>query len=268
MNLDFVRDSLGNFRPLGLIPPMMGSAFPVGVFATPIVSPSDWVEFDFTSHPKYPLSVKDQNGRGACNGHATATAMELARFIHGQPHVSLSGWFPYAILCGGWDRGSSISEALALIEKTGLAPEDQVSYGVINPTKLSRKAYDIATNFKAEVSVALTSWEEIMSAVQLRLGGVNLSVRAGGVWSPDSEGVVPVLRGSGNHAICAGHGAKRLQDGRWAIKWQNSWTDKWGQHGYAWYTQDHWDQQSYKEAFVVRTPVENPTDDSTPPERT
>ena len=264
--LPFHKDSTGHIRPLGLVQPLMGSILPTGDFAVPIVPESQWQEFDLTTEPGYPLVVKDQNGKGACNGHATAEAMELARWIHGQPHVPLSGWFPYAILCGGWDRGSSIGEALALIEKTGLAPETQVPYGTINPTRLSKDAYDVATNFKCEVGIPLESWEQIMSAVQLRMGGVNVSIRvSNGVWTIDDEGIVPVSRGQGNHAICIGHGVKRLKSGGWAIKWQNSWSGQWGDKGYAWYTKDHWETQTLREAWVIRTPMENPRDDSNPP---
>jgi C1A family cysteine protease len=265
--LPFHKDSNGQYRPLGLVPPLLGSVMPVGEFLIPTIPESEWQEFDLTTEPGYPLVIKDQNGKGACNGHATAEAMELSRWLHGQPHVPLSGWFPYAILCGGWDRGSTISEALSLIQKTGLAPETQVAYGTINPTKLSKEAYDVATNFKAEVGIALDTWEQIMSAVQLRMGGIDISIKVPNLssWDLDSEGVVPVASGMGNHAICAGHGAKKLKDGRWAIKWQNSWTDQWGNKGYAWYTQNHWEKQSGREAYVIRTPAENQRDDSNPP---
>jgi hypothetical protein len=263
--LPFHRDTTGHVRPLGLVPPLMGSILPVGDFAVPVIPQSDWQEFDLTTEPGFSLVVKDQNGKGACNGHATATAMELARWLHGQPHVPLSGWFPYAILCGGWDRGSSIGEALALIEKTGLAPETQVPYGTINPTRLSKDAYDVATNFKCEVGTPLETWDQIMSAVQLRMGGVNLSIKVpNGGWDTDANGSLPVASGMGNHAICVGLGARKGPRG-WEIKWQNSWSDKWGQRGYAWYSQDHWERQSGREAWVIRTPVENPTDDSNPP---
>jgi hypothetical protein len=265
MPLDFHRDPFGLVRPLGLIQPLMGSVLPAANFTVPDVPEQYWAEFDRTTIPGYPLQIKDQNGKGACNGHATATAMELARWMHFQPHVGLSGWFPYAILCGGWDRGSSIGEALTLIQAKGLAPESDVPYGTINPTRLTAAAYASGLNFRCEVGAKLETWNQIMSAVQLGLGGIDLSIRVGFTFDLDSEGVVTLSKGSGNHAICAGHGAKRLKDGRWAIKWQNSWTQKWGQGGFAWLTQDHWDSQEYREAYVIRTPVENPSDDSVPP---
>ena len=267
--LDFHTDPRGHIRPLGLVPPLPGASLPVGDFTVPIVPQDQWVEFDLTTDPTYPLKIKDQDSRGACNGHATAEAMELARWIHGQAHVPLSGWFPYAILCGGWDRGSSIGEALSLIQTKGLAPESDVEYEVINPRKLTDQAYKDALNFKCEVGAPLETWEQIMSAVQLKLGGVNLSIRCGGSFTPDAGGVVNVSRGPGNHAITAGHGAKKVTagpyKGQWAIKWQNHWTAQWGLNGYAWLVQDHWDKQSYAEAWVIRTPIENPTDPSIPP---
>jgi len=265
--LPFHKDAQGNSRPLGLVPPLPGSVVPTDGVAFLPIPEKDWQEFDLTAEPGYPLIVKDQNGKGACNGHATATAMELARWLHGQPHVPLSGWFPYAILCGGWDRGSSIGEALTLMQKTGLAPESQVAYGTINPTRLTKDAYDVATNFKCEIGAPLETWEQIMTAVQLRRGGVNVSIRVPNLsqWEPDSEGVMPVSRGSGNHAICIGHGAKRLKNGQWAIKWQNSWSDKWGINGYAWYTREHWEQQSSREAWAILTPIEHAHDESNPP---
>jgi len=258
--LDRHIDSLGIVRPLGLVEIKPTSELPRGMFSTPLIPESEWQEFDLTSDPSYPLVVKDQNGYGACNGHATATSMELSRWLHGQPHVPLSGWFPYAILCGGLDTGSTISEALSLIQKTGLAPETQVAYGTINPTKLTREAYDIATNYRCEIGIPLATWEEIMSAVQSRMCAVNLSVHVPRLfrWNLDGEGVVPAYRGGGNHAISAGHGAKKLKNGEWAIKWQNSWTNQWGDHGYAWYTRQHWELQSMREAWVIATPIESP----------
>ena len=87
--LPFHRDTMGNIRPLGLVPPLMGSILPTGTFAVPTIAENLWREFDLTTEPGFPLIVKDQNGKGACNGHATATAMELSRWLHGQPHVQI-----------------------------------------------------------------------------------------------------------------------------------------------------------------------------------
>lgn len=259
-------DSLGKVRSLGLSIPLEGFKIPDGSFKVPIIPESKWVEFDLTLNPNYPLVVKDQGDKGACNGHATATAVELSRWVHGQKHTPLSGWFPYAILCNGIDEGSSISDSLQLIKSKGLAPESDVKYGTIDPKLLTKNAYNDALNYKCEFGSILETWEQIMSAVQLRLGGVNLSIYVpDGDWNVDSEGVVPAPRGDGNHAICVGHGVKKLKNGQWAIKWQNSWSDQWGVKGYAWYTKDHWVNQRYREAWMIKTPVENISVTDLPP---
>ena len=180
----------GHHRPLGFTPPsveieqnllMMGCE-PVTVgeqLIIPLVPPNDWEEFDVRRNPNYPIQVKDQDGKGACNGHATATAMELARYFNGQPHVALSGWFPYALLCNGVDRGSSIGEALGVVTKRGLSPESDVPYGIIHPQKLTSEAHSSAQHYKCVVGMRIQTWDQLMSAVQLRMGGINLSIKVG-----------------------------------------------------------------------------------------
>src|SRR5262249_3693928 len=86
----------------------------------PVWKESDWHEFD-----EWPagIRIKNQNGRGACNGHASALALELARHVAGMPHVPLSAWFIYAVLCNGLDTGSSILAALDFWPGRGTAPE-------------------------------------------------------------------------------------------------------------------------------------------------
>src|SRR4051812_16466049 len=92
----------GDWRTLNLIPsdPKMMAAFPVG---RDTMAPSDLHDFD---DPIPNLKIKDQNGYGACVGHATARAVEFMREMQGLPYVPLSAWYVYAILCGGWDRGA------------------------------------------------------------------------------------------------------------------------------------------------------------------
>ncbi len=260
-------DTLGIERPLGRRKPRPGSIVHLMTAGTPVpdVPESQWQEFDYAKDdPTFPLVIKDQDGRGACNGHATATCMEARRWLNGQPYVPLSGWFPYAILCNGNDVGSSIGEALALIIASGLAPESQVKYGIIDPRLLTAESRKVALDYRCEIGCMLTTWHDLMSATQVR-EPFNFSIRAGDRFEPNSEGVVTVNRGAGNHAVCGGLGAKKLKSGKWAIKWNNSWTPGWGVDGSAWFTEDHWVNQRYREAFTIRTAIENPNDDSTPP---
>jgi hypothetical protein len=225
---------------------------------------SDWVEFDLRESYSY-IPIKDQDGIGACNGHAAATSLEWARAIAGYEFVELSPWYIYSILCGGVDRGSSISEALTLLTKDGTCPFSDVPYGVYNPRKLSQQAHDNARRFRLEIGSPLSNFAEIMTATQLRRPG-NFSICVGSNFNDlDADGCPPVSRGPGNHAVTFGVGAKKGRGGRWLIISQNSWTRDWGQGGYFNISSDHTDRQPYYESYDVVAVGSDPQDPNRPP---
>jgi len=241
-------------------------------FAAPVLAPlpkSDWQEFDATTDT-HPVAIKDQNGKGACNGFAAATSAEWARWLSGQTHVPLSGWFVYAILCNGVDRGSNIGDALDLLSKTGTCKDGSVTYATINPRRLTAEARAEATNYRIEIGETLPDFASIMTAVQFRRSG-NFSIKAGPNFDASSldaigsDGVVGYSRGAGNHAVAFVPAAKKLANGDWAIKFQNSWGTKWGRAGFAWFTERHIAGQSYFEAYSVVATTDTPDDASNPP---
>jgi hypothetical protein len=200
-----------------------------------------------------------------CNGHAAATSLELARNVAGKPHVNLSAWFVYSILCGGWDRGSNILDALALLSAQGTCPETDMAYGEINPKRITAAAKTSAARFKLEAGSSLKTWPEIMTAVQL-LRPLNLSIQVGNAFNNlDSEGVPGASRGPGNHAVCVGFGAKKSAKHGWLVKMWNSWGTVWGLNGFCWLGQAHTDGVSYFEAYDVMTAADDPTDPTNPP---
>jgi hypothetical protein len=211
-----------------------------------------------------PLQIKNQDGRGACNGFASVTAMEYARFVAGMLHVPLSGWFVYAILCNGIDRGSMILDALELTTETGAAPEEFVAYGIINPRKLTDEARQNAPRFRMEIGHALKTWREMVSAAFLRRS-MNASLRAGGAFDNlDAEGVPGAIRGAGNHAIMLGGGLKFSQKHGWLIKGRNSWDTRWGLQGCFWMAEKHWANQSYRECYEIVAVHDDPQADNPP----
>lgn len=264
--LDQYLDLANHPRGLGHVPPPPDYSVAGTMAATVEIPESDWQPFELEGCPHV---VKDQDGRGACNGFAAATVMEWARWIAGMPHVELSGWFVYAILCNGIDRGSNIGEALTLLSKTGTCPEDMVEYGTINPRRLSDRARASAGRFRIEVGERLTTWRQMVTATLLRRP-FNFSIRVGNAlgrsWDRlDDEGCPPVAPGPGNHAVCGGLGLKRGKDGRWRIKWVNSWTKGFGVQGYAWVSEEHIARQSYFEAYSVSAVYDDPDDATRPP---
>jgi hypothetical protein len=255
-------DHTGVVRTLGTLPPPPGLSVPAK--RAPIVLPeSAWEEFDLEDADPNP--VKDQGQYGACTGHGTAQAMELARWVGGQPVAELSAWYVYAILCGGIDRGASIGEALNLVTARGTCLDASVPHGTINPRKLSAADTAEAARFKVEIGASLTSFAELMTAAQLRRPGC-FSLHVGANFDNlTAEGGVGYSRGAGNHAIAFGYGAKRLKSGDWALKFKNSWTRQWSLNGYAWFTARHVDGQPYFEAYDLLAIAEDPADASNPP---
>lgn len=227
--------------------------------ALPDIPVSEWREYDLTTDAAYPIKIKDQNGRGACNGHAAASSLEIARWISGQHYEALSAWYVYAKLCNGWDTGSSIADALALLSREGTCEEPLVLYGVINPTMISAAAKANAANHKIEIGYALPDWKSLCIAAQLRQP-FNFSLSVNGNFNTmDAFGRPQNHAGAHNHAVCGGMGMKRTATGEWLIKMQNSWGTKWGQNGYCWIGEKNVQGWGWDAYSVVATTVD-PTD--------
>ena len=225
----------------------------------PDIPVSEWRDYDLTVSENYPIKIKDQNGRGACNGHAAASSLEIARWVAGQHYEPLSAWYIYAKLCNGWDSGSSIADALRLLSLEGTCEESLVLYGVINPTMLSAAAKANAANHKIEIGHALPDWKSLCIAAQLRQP-FNFSLSVNGNFNTlDSFGRPQNHAGGHNHAVCGGMGMKRTATGEWMIKMQNSWGTKWGQNGYCWIGEKNVQGWGWDAYSVVATTID-PTD--------
>ncbi len=156
-----------------------------------------------------------------------------ARHLVGMLFKKLSPWFLYGILCGGVDRGASISEALDLATKTGTCDFDKVPYGSINPKRFTADARSDAPNYRIEIGSAVTTFEEMCSETQRgRVGNFSIGV-GGGFNNLDADGVPPTT-GSLNHSVCFGLGMKKGRNGEWLIRCRNSWDYPWGLNGDFW----------------------------------
>lgn len=275
-DLPSILDAAGHRRPLGNLP-YTGPAV-AGPPLPRAIPESEWAEFDLVESAGVEApKVLDQNGYGACNGFAAATALEWARWIAGLEPVPLSPWYVYAILCNGIDRGSSIAEALVLLSQRGTCPAALVPAGTINPRRLAQAAHAEAGRFRIELGARTATFAELMTATQLRKpfnfsvdagGGMN---RAGDFSQVDEEGVagVPSGRRVGNHAVVGGLGAKRVRRGRfagqWAIRGQNSWGPRVQDGGRFWFVADHVEGQDWFDAYTVSAAAIDPSDPTNPP---
>lgn len=267
IQLPWVVDENGEQRFLGrTLPPPSQMALMQGKGAKVNVPEALWQEFDLRDlNP--PIKVKDQNGRGACNGFAAAEVIEWKRWLtgKGKDYIPLSGWYPYAILCQGVDRGSSIAEALTLSMKTGIAPEEFVNYGIINPNQLSDEAHAAAPRFRIGAGTPLRTFREMMSATQLRRPfNFSLQAKHRGFSQLDADGAIQEVAGTGDHAITGGIGAKKGRDGRWMILFQNHWTERYGDEGFAWFRETNIKGQRYMEAYEGEYILDDPQDPTNP----
>ena len=250
------RDHCGARRVLGSIPSRPALKALVGAWDRELIPQAEWTEFD-----EWPNSVKvkDQGNFGACNGHATASGGELVRYVAGMPHVDLSAWGVYAVLCNGFDRGSSIMDAFALIKDRGVPPDSTVPYGTINPRKIAASAWEQAKRFRMELGVRVTAQQQIMTAVQRR-EPLNLSICVGaGFDDLDAEGIARLGTGTDNHAVTIYGGAKRAKNGRWIVKMLNSWSPRWGLKGFCWLYLDSLARSRYFECYGLSSFVLDPT---------
>jgi len=264
-DLPFVIDHAGERRYLGLTPssPSFRAARPT-LAASDLIPESEWVEFE-EPWPD-PVQIKDQDGVGACNGHAAALSLELARYVEGYDHVPLSAWWVYGNLAR-WpiDSGSSIGDALTLLEKVGCAPESDVPYKQWNRSAFTATAKSDAPRFKIEIGEAIDSDAALATMVQRRQP-MNFAIPAGArLGNLDSDGVSPLALGWCNHAVTAWGGMKRSKSGQWLFKWINSWGADWGIKGCAWLPVKGITSHPAFEAYTIRVPTVDPNDPNTPP---
>ena len=199
----------------------------------PDIPDSELIPFDLTHDLGFPIRVRDQGQYGACNGHAAASTLELARWIHGYRHVELSPWFIYAILCNGQDQGSIISEAVNLLITQGTCRDGLVPWGTIDPRRLTTEAKADATRYRVEITLGkLRSFRDLVIATALRWPS-NYSVPVNGSFNTlDAEGVPGNRAGVHNHAVAGGFGLLKSARRGWLVKTLNSWSTGWGQKGY------------------------------------
>lgn len=228
----------------------------------PDVPDSELREFDLRLNPHFNPKVKNQGSYGACNGFAAATSLEIARFLAGAPHIPLSPWMVYAVLCNGWDRGSIIADALKLLKNQGTCPDMYVPHGTINPNRLSTEAKAEAKRFRIEIGYEINSHRDLVVATHMRIP-TNFSVPVNSSFnSLDSDGVPQNRAGIHNHAVCGGLGLKKTARHGWCVLTQNSWGSNWGDKGYFW-AAERTVAGSYPDAYGVWA-VENDPQDAHP----
>lgn len=227
----------------------------------PDIPDSELREFDLRQNPYFPVKVKNQGNKGACNGHAAASSGEIARFLAGLGYVPLSAWLIYADLCRGIDRGSVIADALQHLEQKGTCEESLVPYGTIQPGQISATARENAKRFRIEIGFEINSHRDLVIATHLRMPS-NFSVPVNSNFNTlDADGVPGNRSGAHNHAVCGGLGLRKSAKYGWTVLTQNSWGQQWGDKGY-FFAAEKTVQGSYPDAYAVSAVIYDPEDDA------
>ena len=93
--------------------------------------------------------ILNQGRRSSCNAYAAIAAMMRARIRSGHDHVDLAPEYLYALINGGQDRGSLLSDGMRELCNSGAPPRDMVPYESYKMSDMSIEAKRIAKNYRA-----------------------------------------------------------------------------------------------------------------------
>lgn len=255
-------DQGGHRRYLAKLAPRPNfGAFPVWSAANPVLPRSQWRKVnrrDLLS----PVKIKDQNGYSSCVGNGSTAGLERARVIRGMTYQDLSAAFTYSRINGGRDNGAVISDALDALQKVGTCLTDECPESDI----FHRGTPGSCTRFRIDQGYRLTSFDEMVSALNLEWIVV-FGVMVGRNYQHcDANGVRGHDSGPGNHCVMT-DGVDQLPDGRWVIDEVGSWglsNGPWG-NGRAYLDEQHFKMGVQWDAFAIQVPTEDPQETNEPP---
>jgi hypothetical protein len=203
--------------------------------------------------------IRNQGGRGSCNGYAGAWALSRARVIAGLPFVPLSGEFLYSMINGGVDRGSMLDDGMKAIQERGVARESLVKHESYLWSQMSQEARADAASHMAFECYRVESELGLASGLALGFVGV-VAVHASNAWSSLSGGVSRPSNGPGNHAVVCQD--VRSNGSQLQFDIANSWGQRWGDNGHTWNTwKDHFIQTvGYHDFYLIRGVTDDPQD--------
>jgi hypothetical protein len=197
--------------------------------------------------PRKVMRIENQGPVGACQGHSISSGCEwIYILVTGDTTLQLSrayGYYESQRIDGllGRDAGSTIQAGVKLAMEKGICPEVLWPYQnkyAPTPPRPIQELYDAAAKYKIAKSVRLTSYDAIRTFLGSGQGMVHLGIP----WNSSvDKAVVPSYYGgnSGGHSI----GLYALSDrkdsqGRPYLWMMNSWSESWGNHGWAEWSPD------------------------------
>ena len=203
------------------------------------------------------MFLLNQKSNGSCVGFATAGAMMDCRALAGYTPQRLSGAFIYSYINGGRNNGASIGDALTAAQRYGTCLETEAGWDAIYPNRIPAAARETAQRFLLEEGYRIDSFSDALDAISKGFTIV-YAVMVGGTFDRlDSEDVVGLDRGPGNHAVRA-NGIYISQKWGPCLDSRNSW-GQWGNNGWFRTSQRHFEGVQ-QDAFAIRSVKFDPMD--------
>jgi len=229
----------------------------------PTIPEKQWLD---TSTKDWVTIWRDQMRESSCVGMSSSYVFDVAWRLSGQEAKQFSPWWIYGLINGGRDAGARVGDAMMVLRDKGVATDKLVPQGMLYQSQFPKAAFTEALEHKAFEIYKVNSWEELGSAVHLKLPLVS-GIGVGRNFSQlDGEGVVPLPdQIVGGHALFHS-GLKHSKTGAVLIECVNSYGKQWGVNGVCWLRKEHWNP-AYGfpfDSFVVLAVAPEP-DDTVPP---
>lgn len=253
-------DGAGAYRALGLQPakPDFGG-LPRFSASHKVIPRGQWKPISFAG---YDVPIMDQGRHGSCVGHGAAGAFWKSWLISGATPHEFSPCFVYGLGNGGRDAGMVISDALDILTNTGICLASEVPEGMIWKQQFPASAMTTARRFRVAKAYHAGSFDEIATGLQMGFIPVYGIYVGNDFGSLDREGVAPAYRWTANHCMY-GDELVKLPSGRWAIRDNNSWTERFGNGGRCYLTEQHFGRDC--DAFLIQAVCEDPQETNLPP---
>lgn len=254
----------GKYFTGNLIPASTGTTFAVYEDSQPMLTLAE-IEKIVTAENRTPARkrfpaekwIRNQGGRGSCNGYAGAWALARARVMCGLPFEALSGEYLYSMINGGRDGGSMLDDGMKAITERGVAREELVRHESYLWNQMSEEARKDAPRFKAFECYRVNTELGLASGLAVGFLGV-VAVHASNAWGSLSNGISRRSLGPGNHAVVCQDVI--VSNGKLLFDIANSWGKNWGDNGQTMNTwNDHFIEPNRNHAFyLIRGVIDDP----------
>jgi hypothetical protein len=263
-DIPYITTPDGHRRFLACLPPKQVRSFPRFADAHDLIPVTEWQPTKWLDGQ---VRITDQNGYNACVDFAATGAFEDTWRLCGHTPRRFANFYTYAHINGGIDAGAIISDAIESMMAHGVPEEGLVPAGTIKQKRITEAAHQNAARHRLEKAFALTSFEEIGTALQLGFECI-FGISVGARFTNLDAGGVPGIGGFGGHALRSVNLVRVTAgpfQGRWAAATPNSWGTAYGVNGWCNLVEEHFETRWGIDGWAIQAPLEDPQDDTNPP---